>query len=404
MEIRLQLYVYGSSLTRTDILDGGHVILVECLKRWVKRGHRTHLFTSEETYAKIQKQGLSGISYTIVPRVARHGRSIYPVYIIRTIKSLLATGNPDHENVVIYSGSDFWPDSIPAACHKIRYRKAKWVAGFYMFAPNPFKTGSPYQGKRFARGLLYYLSQIPIYWLVRKYADAVFVTSEPDRARFISRSLPPDRVVAVRGGVDFELVAAVPDQQKEFDAVYLGRFHPQKGVLELVDIWKYVCERRHDAMLIMIGTGELEEEVKKRIEKLGLESNITLLGFKEGIEKITILKKSKIVVHPATYDSGGMAACEAMACGLPGVSFDLQALRTYYPKGMLKVPCYDLREFAQKTLKLLVEEDLYNRTARDALEWAKEWDWDKRAPEVLEAIEQLFITGSNTSTDRIGVL
>lgn len=92
-------------------------------------------------------------------------------------------------------------------------------------------------------------------------------------------------------------------------------------------------------------------------------------------------------MHPAIYDSGGMAACEAMACGLPGVSFDLPALKTYYPKGMIKTPCYDLKAFAENILKLLADEKLYKRTAKDALEWAKEWDWDKKAEDLLSLLE-----------------
>jgi len=388
-EIRLQFYVYGCSQTRTDTLDGGSVILINCLKRWINNGHRVHLFTSQESYARIQKYGLPGISYTIVPGL-RHRRSVYLLYVMRTIKLLLVSRNRNHKNLVIYSVSDFWPDSIPAAFHKFRHRSAKWVAAFYLFAPNPFSTGSPYKGKRFITGLLYYLSQIPIYLLVRKYADMVFVTSEPDRGRFISARLPSDRVVAVRGGVDFELVKAVPNQEKKFDAVYLGRFHPQKGVLELLDIWKYVCQRKHNAMLAMIGTGELEEEVRGRVEKLGLQRNIKLFGFRDGIEKIKILRESKIVVHPATYDSGGMAAAEAMACGLPGVSFDLEALKTYYPKGMLKTPCFNIEEFAGNILRLLDDRNLYAKMGKDALEQAKDWDWKTRSLELLERINALF--------------
>ena len=54
------------------------------------------------------------------------------------------------------------------------------------------------------------------------------------------------------------------------------------------------------------------------------------------LRSLRIFKDSKIVLHAAIYDSGGMAACEAMACELPGVSFDLPALKTCYPKGMFK--------------------------------------------------------------------
>ena len=85
-----------------------------------------------------------------------------------------------------------------------------------------------------------------------------------------------------------------------------------------------------------------------------------------------------------------MAACEAMAWGLPGVSFDLEALKTYYPKGMLKTPCFDFKAFAEKIVKLLKDEELYQKTKQDALEWAAEWDWDRRANQVLETMKTLI--------------
>jgi len=71
------------------------------------------------------------------------------------------------------------------------------------------------------------------------------------------------------------------------------------------------------------------------------------------------------------------------------VRFDLPALRTYYPKGMLKTPCYDLKAFAENILKLLNDAELYEKTAKDALNWAKEWDWDRRAEELLDCLKSV---------------
>ena len=240
--------------------------------------------------------------------------------------------------------------------------------------------------------MLYYLSQIPVYSLAKKYADMVWVTNESDRWRFIdNRRLMPDRVIAVRGGVDTRTPVLIHEpKEKRFDAVFIGRFHPQKGVLELIDVWNYIVQRKKTTQLAIIGVGDLEREVREKIKKYGLERNITLFGFKDGLEKLKIFKNSKIVLHPAIYDSGGMAACEAMACGLPGVSFDLPSLRTYYPQGMLKTPCYDLKAFAENILRLLNDEGLYRKTAKDALEWAEKWDWDKRANELLEIMKELL--------------
>ena len=281
---------------------------------------------------------------------------------------------PYRKNLVVYSSSDFWPDSIPAWFLKMRFKRAKWIASFYLFAPNPLSKESPYNKKSSLRGLVYYLSQSPVYYLAKKYADMVWVTNELDRWRFIDvKRLTPDRVVAVQGGVDTRTLILIPEPaEKRFDAVFIGRFHPQKGVLELVDIWRFVCARRKSAMLAVIGVGDLERELRKKISDYGLENNVALFGFKDGVEKLRIFKNSRVVVHPAIYDSGGMAACEAMACGLPGVSFDLPALKSYYPKGMLKTPCFDLRVFAENILKLFNNEVLYKKTSEDALVWAKE--------------------------------
>ena len=386
----LNILIVSNSQVRDDILSGGDRIFIECAKRWAKKGHNVRLITCKEGYKMCQRYGLDNVNYIIISSGPRK-LWLYLLYVLRMIKGCVLTLRiPLDENTLIYSSSDFWPDSIPAWFLKTMLKRAKWIAGFYLFAPSPFSKESPYKGKRWLMGLLYCLSQIPVYWLAKKYADMVWVTNELDRWRFIDgKRLASDKVIAVRGGVDTKTPTLIPEPgEKGFDAVFIGRFHPQKGVLELMDIWRYVYERKRDAKLAMIGVGELENEVKEKIRRYGLENNVILFGFKDGAEKLKIFKDSKVVVHPAIYDSGGMAACEAMACGLPGVSFDLPALRTYYPKGMLKTPCYDLKKFAENILSLLSDDGLYMKTAKDALSWAREWDWNRRAEELLEAIKK----------------
>lgn len=371
-------------------MSGGDRIWIECAKRWMKeRGITINVFTTEEGIERGHCYGLKGVNYVLWSSSNFRKFGVYISYIGRIINGCKAAVRlPQfYGNNIIFSSSDFMPDSIPAWIMKMRMRKnSQWIAAFYLFAPTPFSKESPYKGKLLVRGLLYYLSQMPISWLVRKFADMVWVTNDLDRWRFIEgKRLTSDKVIAIRGGVDAKTPALIPEpKKKDFDAVFIGRFHPQKGVLELIDIWKYVCERKPYAKLAMIGVGELENEVKEKVRKCGLENNVIQFGFKDGVEKLKIFKDSMIVVHPAIYDSGGMAACEAMACGIPGVSFDLPALRTYYPKGMIKTPCYDLRAFAENVIKLLEDETLYHKTREDAKAWAKEWDWDKRAKEILE--------------------
>lgn len=382
-----RIVIIANSQIRGDSLSGSDRIFIELAKRWSKMGQSILLITCREGYEMCQRSGLIKVDYVITP--SRNNLPIYLTYFLRILRGVVLTSKIRSEEITIYSSCDFWPDFIPAWFFKMRSKNVRWVAGFYLFAPNPFSRGSPYKRSRRLRGLFYYLSQIPVYKLVRKYADMVWVTNESDRWQFVGSRLSDSKVVAVRGGVDFKASASMPEpKEKKFDAVFIGRFHPQKGVLELIDIWRLVCEKKKSAKLAIIGVGDLEEELRQKIGNYELENNIVLFGFKDNIEKLRIFKDSKVVVHPATYDSGGMAACEAMSCGLPAVSFDLPALKSYYPKGVIKTQCFELEEFAANIVKLLSNEELYQRTAKDALELAKEWDWDLRAEKLLDCMKK----------------
>jgi glycosyltransferase involved in cell wall biosynthesis len=318
---------------------------------------------------------------------------------------------------VIYSASDFYPDFYPAYLMKQRNPKIVWIAGYYLFAPALWSKDTPYTGMQWLRGLVYWLMQRPSYYLVNKYADKVFVTSEPDVKRFITSKRSREQIIVVQGGVDVtaseeylgqgsSFAKATADRsgvrvppsprlrrtgegsgEKKYDACFIGRFHYQKGVLLLIDIWKKVCEKRPEAKLAMIGNGPLEAEAHEKIKSLGLERNIELLGFMDGDKKFEVFKQSKVMVHPATYDSGGMAAAEGMAWRLPGVSFDLEALKTYYPQGMVKIPCYDEQCFADTIMRLLSDKDYYEEQAQLAHELILDvWDWKKRSERIWELL------------------
>jgi glycosyltransferase involved in cell wall biosynthesis len=298
----------------------------------------------------------------------------------QSIKSVLNNKDIIKKADYLYSVSDFYPDFIPALISKKINSKIKWIAGFYLFAPKPFAKDSPYKNTNFIKGLFYWLMQIPSYLIIKNVADIIFVTSKPDVKKF-----PKKPTFIIQGGVDTKpseeyLNKKNHQSKKIYDAVFIGRLHYQKGVVGLIDIWNKVTKLNPKAKLAIIGDGELKSQVQEKIKKYKLKNNITLLGFMDGFKKYEIFKSSKIVVHPATYDSGGMAAAEAMAWGLPGVSYDLEALTTYYPKGMIKTKCFDQDEFARNIIKLLNNQKLYQKLSQDARQNILEnWDWENKS-------------------------
>lgn len=384
-------------------LSGGIRIFIEIAKCWVKKGVKINIFSSEVGKAVCLENGLSLASFYTwsIPKVFKQKKvfsrfDIFLLYLLGIINGIVIyfKNLSKSEKKTIWTTSDFWPDSLVGIIAKILDQNVFWIGSLFLFAPNPL-VGFREKGSislPSIKNIAFYLTQKPIYYLTKKMADLVFVTSQPDKDKFVQGGKEPEEVVVIRGGVDThwadEYLSKKQKEEKKFEACFMGRFHSQKGVLELIDIWQNVCETEKKARLVMIGDGELMPEVKSKIKSKGLENNIVLKGFLgDGEEKFNIFKKSRVVLHPAVYDSGGMAAAEAMAWGLPGVSFDLEALKSYYPYGMLKAKLGDNKDFAGLILKLLHDKKLYYNTATEARKLIlQEWDWGKKATDIYKMI------------------
>lgn len=399
-----KIYIFALAAAGQGI-SGSDRIFIEFARRWSKHS-KVLIYVWEEGYRMCQRHHLDrsslpraksrGISYLVSSMNPWKNFNFAINYLARIIEGIrlgfsLKMTNP--KNAIIYSASEFWMDSLPAFILKLRYQNIKWVAAWFQTAPLPWKgfTEGDREEKHRLSVLTYWLVQIPIKPLVAKFADYVLVNNEIEKQQF-PRHAKNDRAIVVLGAVDLKKIGnwklKIGNLPKVYDAVFQGRFHPQKGVVELVEIWKLVVDQKSDAQLVMIGDGPLMKNVQLRIKNLKLENNITLKGFLfDGEEKYRIFSQSRIVVHPAFYDSGGMASLEAMAFKLPAVGFNLKSFESYYPQGMIKVKIGDQGFFAKTILELLNDKSKREKIGRNALNMInKNWSWDERAKEVLQVM------------------
>ena len=394
---RLHFVIFANSVIVSDSMAGGYRIFIECLRHWLDQGHSTELITSQQ--GKIMTQHYLQSPNLRIRIVGPTGPATDPgfrslsysglLYMLRTLNGVYRSmREPAHApGTIVYSTTPFWPDVFPALVSHLRSPGTLWLVAFSMFAPPIFggwRSGVDLRAKFIEpRALALRTNEMSVYPIIKRWADIVYVNNDMDLQRIRSDGMLPEQTLVIGGGVDAELSDTVlPDGAIEDEAVFVGRFHPQKGVLELVDIWQRVCQTLPQARLVMIGNGPLEDAVAQKIQRLGMERNILLVGFQDGVDKIRIFRQSRIVLHPSLYDSGGMAAAEAMVCGLPGVSFDLPALRTYYPKGMLKAQ--DQEEFVKHIIHLLTDSVFCQEISREAQAWARSWDWRQVSQRLLE--------------------
>lgn len=380
-------------------LSGSDRIFIECAKRLSKK-YKVTVHVWEEGYLICKRQGLGeDISFEIltVDFWCKFGFLVcYFVRILKAVWYALFKKIDNGKETVIYSASEFWMDSLPAFILKIRFPKIRWVAGWFQTAPNPiigFSQGSRQNSYRLP-AFYYWIMQLPIKPLIERFADFVLINNEEEKRQFPTLDKKGKAIVII-GAVNIEEIKKwklkIGNLPKIYDAVFQGRFHPQKGVVELIDIWKLVTSQLPNATLAMIGDGPLMNEVKEKIQALGLGKNIELFGYVfDGPKKYRIFSQSRVVVHPAFYDSGGMAAAEAMAFELPAVGFGLDSYKSYYPRGMVKVEVGDLEAFAGMIVQLISDKNKRENIGRQAREMvSKNWSWDIRVNQLISALAKV---------------
>jgi glycosyltransferase involved in cell wall biosynthesis len=390
-----------NTISGPTTMGGNTKILLELARRWTRTSQRVDIITDGNGMQTCENYGIEGVRYLVNPRSARfakYGTIIYYlVQIMETVGLIINMPKDQLEGQIVYSSSNYPPDTVPALLLKLRLRNCKWIGSYYLVVPSPLKgyyedTGKksfdPFRARLF---FLYLIDRISIPLIVR-YADAIFITNDVDRIHFEKRGFSKERILAIYGGVDLKGISRIADQDTKYDGVFVGRIHPMKGVTQLVDIWGNVCKTKPDARLAIIGNGkrDYERKIEDKIKEMGLMENIGLLGFVDGDEKYKVLKSSRVFLHTSVYDNCGMAAAEGMACGLPVVRFDIKALETPYPKGNLVAPMLDCNSFARKVIELLDDDALYDRIRRDALEVAEQWDWDRRVEKSLLFINEVW--------------
>ncbi len=365
-------------------ISGGDRIYMEFVKRWSKK-YPVTVVTWSEGEAMMKRNGLTPGVHLKFFKVFVPELDFFLTYFIRILIGIYYSCVFKLESpaeTYLYTASEFWMDSIPSFILKLRYPTLKWIATWYQTAPLPL---AGFSGGRYRiSALLLWLSQLPIKPLIAHFADYVLVNNDLEKKIF-----PGNNTIVVLGAVDIKRIKSWQSRNskpvKKYAAVFQGRFHPQKGVVELVDIWKRVVAKVPKAKLAMVGDGPLMKNVKIQITKNKLQKNIKLFGFLvDGAKKYRLFSQSKLVVHPAFFDSGGMASAEAMAFDMPVVAFDLPSYDSYYPVGMIRVSKGDLEAFANATIGLLRNPRLLDRRGRRAGRFIRQsYSWDHRAAQIL---------------------
>ena len=173
--------------------------------------------------------------------------------------------------------------------------------------------------------------------------------------------------------------------------VHVSNFRPVKRAIDVVEIFYQIHELGYGVKLLMVGDGPDRAAAEHRARELGVEADVRFLGKQDPVEEI--LSIADVFLMPSGSETFGLAALEAMSCGVPVVVSDIGGLPELVINGESGYLCElgDLEAFTRAVRRLLDDEDLLASMSITARARAvKHFDTDIIVPHYESYYEQIM--------------
>ncbi|HUQ79241.1 MAG TPA: glycosyltransferase family 4 protein [Patescibacteria group bacterium] len=199
---------------------------------------------------------------------------------------------------------------------------------------------------------------------------------------FIDRYFPGEYKV-IPNGVDVDRFRrAVPLarwQDGPRNLLFVGRFEPRKGLLELLKAFRILRKTGCECRLLVVGTGPLGKEARRYIATRRLKG-VEFLGRVSDEEKAQLFRTADVYVSPATGgESFGIVLLEAMAAGTAIVASDIHGYKGVVRRGRegLLVPPNEPKHIAAAIARLLNDDELRSTMGGAGQDRAQEFSWER---------------------------
>ncbi|MEH2928312.1 glycosyltransferase family 1 protein [Candidatus Ventrimonas sp. KK005] len=163
--------------------------------------------------------------------------------------------------------------------------------------------------------------------LFRKYATSFFACSQDSGTFLFGKKV---KFLVLKNGINtlkFQYSSEIRKKLKEkwnlenrFVIGNIGRMTSQKNQTFLLSVFAEIVKERPDALLLLIGKGELESSLYQQVRSLKIQDYVLFLGIRDDIYEL--MNIMDVFVLPSVYEGLGIVLIEAQANGLPCVISD----------------------------------------------------------------------------------
>ena len=242
----------------------------------------------------------------------------------------------------------------------------------------------------------------PIIKYSLKHADLVTVDCETGEKAIVELGYPAERIIVAPLGVDFNKfnphvdrrnIRKNLDWQDNLIVVCTRQHQPVYGMEYLINAIPIIIKREPTARFLLIGSGPLTDDLKQLVNNLKIEKYVKFTGMIPNEELPKYLAASDLYVSSSLSDGTSVCLLEAMACGLPVVVTDVDAILEWVTNGEngLVVPKKSPDALANAICTLLEDDNLRRAFGSRNYKIAKERaSWDDNV-KVLEGMFQSLV-------------
>jgi D-inositol-3-phosphate glycosyltransferase len=207
----------------------------------------------------------------------------------------------------------------------------------------------------------------------------------------------PAKITIIPPGVDLQMFHPHPPEDAKAHLgvrpcdrmlLFVGRIEPLKGIdtlLRAMGLLAHECPTWANQICVAVIGGDpntTENEEMERLKairaELGITDLVTFLGARDQNKLHHYYSAAEAVIMPSHYESFGMVALEAMACGTPVIASEVGGLAYLVQDGEtgFHVPDGDPAALASTIARLVEDPDLRNQLGRRAHRYAQNYSWD----------------------------
>jgi len=246
-------------------------------------------------------------------------------------------------------------------------------------------------------------------------ADSIIAWTEDEKAAIVDYcGVNPERISVIPPGVDLGHFRPMSQSQSrehlgygdEKNILFVGRLEPLKGLDNLL---RAVASLDNSgAVSLNVVGGDENSAEKERLQDLArrmkLTQSVRFIGSVSQAELPVHYNAADVCVMPSHYESFGLAALEAAACGRPVVASEVGGLPTIVHSGStgFLVPPNQSDVMAERLCELLADDMLRSRMGSAARIHAETLGWDRSTDSLLERYRELVPAQSTSSVPAAG--